>query len=153
MEVLLRQDVSDLGVMGDVVEVADGYARNYLLPRRLAVEVTDSNLQEVERAREAKKQRLMKERERAEQLQEQLQGLEAVVEARATEEGHLFGSVGAEDVADALRSSGFDTIRPANVVLPRPIEQVGEYELEIMCHPEVSAEVLLHVVSLEEEPQ
>jgi large subunit ribosomal protein L9 len=145
MQVLLRQNVEKLGKIGDIVNVAPGYARNYLLPRKLALEVTKANVESLQRAKEA---RLKREREEVERLKEvcaRLEGFLCVVEARATETGHLFGSVGPEQVAQALVQSGFESIRQSNVVLPQHIEQVGDYDVEIMLHPEVRANIKLRV--------
>lgn len=151
MEVVLRQDVEKLGQMGDVVEVADGYARNYLLPRRLAVLATPANKAEIEKAREARRQREVAERERVENLAGRLDGFLCYIPVRATEKGHLFGSVGPKNVAEALHESGFETIRPSNVSLTRPIEETGDYPIEIMLHPEVRVTVTVRVTAEEEE--
>lgn len=153
MEVLLRQDVENLGRMGDVVEVADGYARNYLLPKRFAVPVTDENLDEIEHARDARRQRDQEEMERINRQAELLEGFLCYITARATERGHLFGSVGAAQVAEELDSSGFEGIRPSNVALPRAIEEVGDYEVEVMLHPEVRVHIVVRVAAAEEEEE
>jgi len=151
MEVLLRQDVDKLGAMGEVVDVATGYARNYLIPRKLAVAVTAANLDEVRRAREAKLQRDSEEMQRVKELCQSIEGFLCLVKARATEEGHLFGSVTAEIVAEALVESGFKTVRPANIVMQRHLEQLGDYELEVMLHPDARAHITVRVAPLEEE--
>jgi large subunit ribosomal protein L9 len=151
MEVVLRTDVEKLGRLGDVVEVADGYARNYLLPKKLAVRVTEENLTEIERARDARREREREELERVSRQAELLEGFLCYITARATERGHLFGSVGAELVAEELVQSGFEGIRPSNVNLPRPIEEVGDYDVEVMLHPEVRVNITVRVAAEEEE--
>jgi large subunit ribosomal protein L9 len=151
MQVLLRMDVPDLGQMGQVVDVADGYARNYLLPKRIAVPVTSENLGEVDRAREARRQREMEELERINRQAELLEGFLCYITARATERGHLFGSVGAEDVAQQLALSGFEGIRSSNVSLHRPIDEVGDYEVELMLHPEVRVKITVRVAREEDD--
>ncbi len=151
MEVLLRRDVENLGHLGDVVEVADGYARNYLLPKEIAVPVTPQNLQQIEAAREARRQREREELDRVSRQAELLEGFLCFITARATEQGHLFGSVGAENIATELVDSGFDGIRPSNISLARPIEEVGDYEVEVMLHPEVRVTITVRVAPLEEE--
>ena len=151
MEVLLRSDIENLGQMGDVVEVANGYARNYLLPRKLAVEVSPVNLKMVDAAREAKHRRELDELERLGELGDKLAGFLCYLEMRATGTGHLFGSVGPEQVAQSLVESGFDTIRPSNVNMPTHIEELGDFDVEIMLHPEVRANILLRVAQLSEE--
>lgn len=150
MEILLRRDVENLGQIGDVVQVPDGYARNYLLPKKLAVKVTPTNLKMAEVAREARHQREQDELDRLHELAEKLSGFLCYVEMRATEQGHLFGSVGPEHVAQTLLESGFEAIRASNVNMPIHIEEVGDYELEIMLHPEVRTNITLRVASLSE---
>jgi len=145
MQLLLREDVKDLGHTGDIVEVAEGYARNYLLPKRLAIRVKEANLQAVERAREARRQREMEELERVRSLAGRLEGFLCFIEASATDAGHLYGSVGAEQIAQALVESGFENLRPANVNLPHHIEQAGDYEVEIMLHPDVRVPIKVRV--------
>jgi large subunit ribosomal protein L9 len=151
MEVLLRKDVEKLGRMGDVVEVANGYARNYLLPRRIAVPVTQDNLRKFQAAIDARGQRELEELERVTRQAEMMEGFLCYITARATEMGHLFGSVGPQQVAEQLAESGFEGIRPANVSLDRHIEEVGDYEIEVMLHPDVRAHVLVRVAREEEE--
>lgn len=151
MEVLLRQDVDRLGRMGDVVEVADGYARNYLLPKNIAVPVTQENLQETERARQARRQRDQEELERVGRQAELLEGFLCFITVRATEQGHLFGSVGPQQIADELVRSGFEGIRPSNINLARPVAEVGDYEVEVMLHPQVRANILVRVAAEQEE--
>ena len=151
MEVLLRRDVENLGQMGSVVEVADGYARNYLLPKKLAVEVTAGNLKAVEAAQSARRERDLDELQRLREVAERLSGFLCYVQMRATEEGHLFGSVGPEQVAQVLVESGFEAIRLSNVNMPRHVEEVGDSELEIMLHPEVRVNITLRVAALGED--
>ena len=150
MEVLLRQDVTDLGEIGDVVDVANGYARNYLLPRKLAVQVTEANLETVRRAREARLQRDREEVDRVKDVATRLEGFLCFIPVRATEQGHLYGSVGAEDVAEVLAHSGFESIRPANIIMPLHFEEVGDYDLEVMLHPEVRVQITVRVAPLED---
>jgi large subunit ribosomal protein L9 len=153
MEVLLRQDVEKLGRLGDVVDVAAGYARNYLLPRKIAVPVTARNLREVEAAREAQRLRSQEELARVSRQAEMLEGFLCYLSARATEKGHLFGSVGAQQIADQLVQSGFEGVRASNISLARPITEVGDYDVEVMLHPEVRARILVRVAGEEEEEE
>lgn len=153
MQVLLRKDIENLGKRGKVVDVADGYARNYLLPRELVMKVTKSNMQEVEAARAAKERRDQKELERVKGVAERLEGFSCTIQKRTTEKGHLFGSVTAEDVVDSLVDHGFESIRISNVMLPTPLEDVGEYEVEIMLHPEVSVPIKVKVGTSEQEAE
>jgi len=151
MEVLLRKDIDQLGRMGDVVRVADGYARNYLLPRRMAVPVTPDNVQEIDKARQARLQREQEELERVGRQAEMLDGFLCYIQARATEKGHLFGSVGAQQVVEQLAQSGFEGIRATAVSLDRPIQEVGDYDVEIMLHPSVRASILVRIAREEDE--
>jgi len=145
MRILLREDVKDLGRMGDIVDVAEGYARNYLLPKRVAMKASEANVQAIDRARAARKQRETEEIARVQLLAEEIEGFLCFIEARATESGHLFGSVGAEQIAAALAASGFETIRPSNVNLPEHIEQLGDSQVELMLHPQVRVNITLRI--------
>ena len=151
MDVLLRKDIERLGRMGDVVRVADGYARNYLLPRRMAVPVTADNMQEIEKARQARLQREQEELARVSRQAEMLDGFLCYITVRATDKGHLFGSVGAQQIVEHLAQSGFEGIRATAVSLDRPIQEVGDYDVEIMLHPTVRASVLVRIAKEEEE--
>lgn len=153
MEILLRQDVDNLGEIGDVVDVADGYARNYLLPREMAVPVTDANLERVKREQKAKKEREAEEVERVEELAEEIEGFVCLIEARATDKGRLFGSVTARDVAEALEENGFEGIRASNIVIPRAFEELGDYDIEVMLLPEVRVPITVRIVPPVEEAE
>jgi len=151
MEILLCQDVENLGRLGDVVEVADGYARNYLLPKKLAVPVTAANTEDLRRAREARSSRERDEMERIKEEAGKLEGFLCFVPLRATEEGHLFGSVGPTQIAEVLAESGFERVRAASVNLERHLEEVGDYQVEVMLHPEVRVNITVRIAALEEE--
>jgi len=153
MQVLLRRDVEKLGQLGDVVEVADGYARNYLLPKKIAVPVTAQNLREMEAARQARQRRAEEELSRVSRQAEMLEGFLCYITARATDKGHLFGSVGPQQIADQLVQSGFEGIRSTSISLERLIDQVGDYEVEVMLHPEVRARILVRIAREEEEEE
>jgi large subunit ribosomal protein L9 len=149
MQVLLREDVAHLGRLGDVVDVAAGYARNFLLPKHLAMPVTADNLRAIESARQARIQREKEEIERVSRQAEMLEGFLCFVTAKATEAGHLFGSVGQQQIADQLVASGFEGVRAASISLDRPIEEVGDYDIEVMLHPEVRTKILVRVAAEE----
>ena len=151
MEVLLQKDVEKLGRMGDVVDVADGYARNYLLPKRLASPVTADNLRAIEKAREARHVREVEEVERVRVQAKNLEGFLCFISARATDKGHLFGSVGPQQIADHLAASSFEGIRATNIELAKPIEEVGDYQVSVMLHPEVRATITVRVASEEDQ--
>lgn len=135
MKVLLMSDVGRLGFVGDVVEVAEGFARNYLLPQGLAQAATEANIRAIAEVKAAKAQQRRLERDRKEKVAEGMGGAEAVIAAAANEQGHLFGAVHARDIAANLRAQGFD-VRDEYVGLAENIKEVGTYEvrLEFAAH-------------------
>jgi large subunit ribosomal protein L9 len=145
MEVILREDVEKLGNRGQVVKVADGYARNYLLPKRLAVAATAANKKIVEQERHAHLRREARDKADAEDLAKLLAGVVVTIVRKAGEQEQLFGSVTAQDISDALARQNFSIDR-RKVHLEDPIKQLGEYQVTIRLHREVSAPVGVHVV-------
>jgi large subunit ribosomal protein L9 len=150
MEVILREHVENLGRRGDVVKVADGYARNYLLPRRLALLVTEHNKRQVARERLRADVREAEERTAAEALGGRLAAIECVLARRVGETETLYGSVTAADVADCVAAQGIEIDR-RKIQLAEPIKQLGEFSVPIRLHREVTAEVKVRVVRQEEE--
>jgi large subunit ribosomal protein L9 len=148
MEVILREDIDRLGNRGQVVKVADGYARNFLLPKRLAVAATEANRKIVEQERQAHLRREAKLKGEAEDLGKLLTGVSVTITQKAGENDQLFGSVTAKDVADALAAKNF-TIDRRKVQLDEPIKQLGEYKVPVRLHKDVTAEVTV-VVAKEE---
>jgi len=146
MQLLLKQDIEKLGSMGDVVAVKNGYARNYLLPKGLATTVTEENIRKVERARRQIELEREKALEDVRNLAEQLDVASCTVVAKANEEGHLFGSVGPQQIANALAGDGFK-VDPKTVELETPIKDLGVYDITIRLHPEVSATCKVWVVA------
>ncbi len=152
MKLLLCEDVEKLGWLGDIVNVKDGYARNYLLPQGLAIVPTERNIQSLaeEKARRAEVRKL--ERERLEQVVEGVEGAEVVLAGKANEQGHLFGSVTARDIAENLRLQGFE-IKDAMVQLPGGhIKELGTHDVTLKVAVDLTAAVKVVVVS-EDEPQ
>jgi large subunit ribosomal protein L9 len=145
MEVILREDIEKLGNRGQVVKVASGYARNYLLPKRLAVAATESNKKIVEQERQAHLRKEAKLQSEAQDLAKLMQGLIVEISAKAGENDQLFGSVTAKDIADALEAKGF-TIDRRKVVLEEPIRSLGEHKVTVRLHRDVSTEVPVNVV-------
>jgi large subunit ribosomal protein L9 len=145
MEVILREDVDKLGSRGQVVKVAPGYARNFLLPKRLAVPATDANKKIVEQERQAALRREAKEAVDAQELAKLLAPVEITISQRAGENGQLFGSVTSGDIAAKLEERKFHIDR-RKIVLKDPIKQLGEFGIPIRLHREVSVEIKLHVV-------
>ena len=144
VKLLLNESIKNVGRVGDIVEVSAGYARNYLLPRQLAVEPTPNNVKKIEaRRKEIEKQ----ERERREQqavLLKQLEGVEVTLERRANEQGHLFGSVSATDIAKALQAQGFN-VQPDDVLLPGKLDRIEKYAVAIRFAEDLKGEVKVWV--------
>ena len=148
MEVILREDIERLGNRGQVVRVADGYARNFLLPKRLAVAATDANRKIVEQERQAHVRREAKQKDEAEDLSKLLNGVTVTIAQKAGENDQLFGSVTSKDVADALALKDF-TIDRRKVLMDEPIKQLGEFKIPVRLHKDVTAEVTVQVVKEE----
>ena len=148
MELILREDVAKLGHRGDLVKVADGYARNYLLPRKLAVAATPGNRKLVEQLREAAVRLEATERGDAEKLAGLLAGVVLTVRRKAGEGDHLFGSVTSLDVTEALAAKGFQVDR-RKVHLEDPIKYLGEFDVPLKLHKAVTATVKVQIVKEE----
>jgi large subunit ribosomal protein L9 len=145
MEVILRQHVDNLGRRGEIVKVADGYARNYLLPRKLALPATPGNKQHVERERRIVEAREAEERGSAEALASRLSALTITIARRVGDTEQLYGSVTAGDIAEFLHGKGFDIDR-RKLILPEPIKAIGEHDVPLKLHREVTVPLKVHVV-------
>ena len=145
MKVLLCEDIEKLGWLGDVVEVAEGYARNYLLPQRLATPATEANVRAIadEKAKRAEQRKLAGKRLEAEM--KKVEGAEAVVAAKANEQGHLFGSVTAREIAANLREQGFE-VTDGIVQLPEHIKEVGTHAVTLKFSEDLTTTVNVVVV-------
>ena len=148
MEVILRQDVEKLGSRGQVVRVAPGYARNFLLPNKIAVPATDANRKIVEQERQAHLRRDAKLKGEAEGLAKLVNGVTRTIAQKAGENDQLFGSVTSGNIADALDQKNF-TIDRRKIQLEEPIKQLGEYKVPVRLHKDVTAEVTV-IVTREE---
>jgi large subunit ribosomal protein L9 len=148
MEVILREEIEKLGRRGDVVKVASGYARNYLLPKRLAVAATDSNKKIVEQEKQSYLRRESKEIGDASDLAKMMANVEVTIAQKAGENDQLFGSVTSQDVAAALERAGY-TIDRRKVNLEEPIKSLGDYKVTVKLHREVSVELPVHVIKEE----
>jgi large subunit ribosomal protein L9 len=151
MRVILREDVEKLGTRGQMVRVAEGYARNFLLPKRLAVVATDANVKIVEQERQAGLRREAKEKSAAEELGKLVAALTLSTTQKAGEADQLFGSVTAKDIADLLEKQGY-TIDRRKIHLETPIKTLGEHKVPVRLHREVTVDVTL-VVNKEESEQ
>jgi len=145
MEVILREHVENLGRRGEVVKVAAGYARNYLLPRKLALSVTDANKRQIERERAAAEARDLEEKGQAEALGQRLSQTEVEIARRVGENDTLYGSVTTSDIAQALAAKGFE-VEKRRIQLPEALKALGEVTVPIKIHREVTAQVRVKVV-------
>ena len=138
MEVILKEDVAKLGSRGDVVKVAEGYGRNFLLPRKLAIEANKGNKAVIEQMKAASVRRSAKEKGQAEELAKQFDGVSVSFQRRSGENDQLFGSVTSSDIADALAKKGFDVDR-RKIQLHEPLKTIGEFTVPIKLHKDVTA--------------
>jgi len=145
MEVILREHVEHLGKRGEIVKVAAGYARNYLLPRKLALPATDGNKKHVERERRIVEARESQERGVAEALAARLAAVDITIARRVGDTEQLYGSVTSGDIADFLKEKGFD-VDKRKLILPEAIKAIGDYDVPLKLHREVTIPLKVHVV-------
>jgi large subunit ribosomal protein L9 len=138
MEVILKEDITKLGSRGDVVKVAEGYGRNYLLPRKLAIQATAGNKAVIVQMKAASVRRSAKEKTQAEELAKQVDGISVSFERRSGEHDHLFGSVTSGDIADAVAKKGINLDR-RQIQLHEPLKTLGEFTVPVKLHKEVTA--------------
>ena len=146
MEVILREHVDNLGRRGEIVKVADGYARNYLLPRKLALLVTEGNKKQIERERAKFEAKEAEEKKIAEAMAARLATVELIIPRKVGETEALYGSVTTADIADALAAKGFELDR-RKLHLPDPIKRLGEYEVPVKLHRDVTVKLKVRVVA------
>lgn len=150
MQIILQEDVEKLGNRGQVVEVAEGYARNFLLPRKLALEASAGNLKRLEKMRAVFAKKEATEKEAAQKLAELLAGVSVELHRRAGDNDQLFGSVTSSDISESLTAQGFN-IDKRKIALTEPIKVIGEYEIPLKLHREVTASVKLAVKKEEQQ--
>ena len=148
MEVILREDIDKLGNRGEIVKVAPGYARNFLLPKRLAVAATESNKKIVEQERQAHLRKEAKLEGEAQDLAKMMGNVSVTIKQKAGENDQLFGSVTSKDVADALNAAGYSIDR-RKIQLEEPIKQLGEFKVPVRLHKNVTTEVTVTVAKEE----
>lgn len=146
MKLIMIKEVPNVGKQGDIVDVADGYARNYLLPRNLAVKATPGALAKAESMRQARIEAEERALEAAQQLAQSLVGSRVVVAARAGDEGKLFGSIGTGDVAEAIKKFTGHEVDRKIVSVEKPIREIGLHEVTLKPHVEVEFQVILDVI-------
>jgi len=144
MEVILKEDVTKLGQRGDVVKVADGYGRNYLLPGKLAIEATANNKAVIEQMKGSSIRKLAKEKIESEELSKKLEAVELVFERKVGENDHLFGSVTSGDIAQQLEEKGY-TVDRRKISLEEPLKTLGEFHVPIKLHREVTTHLKVTV--------
>jgi large subunit ribosomal protein L9 len=150
MKVILTQDVDTLGLVGQIVDVSSGYARNKLLPGELAVKASASNMRAFEKTRAEFEVRSLKEKERAEQLAQQIGALSLTISQKSGENDKLYGSVTSMDLAQLLSDNKVDIDR-RKIRMQEPIKTLGDFEIPVKIHPEVTATFKVSVVKAEEE--
>jgi large subunit ribosomal protein L9 len=144
MQVILKEDVRDLGLIGDVVNVKDGYARNYLIPKGLAVESSARNIKALEHEKKKIQERIKKAKIKAEELASNISSTTITIKAKVGEGDKLFGSVTAMDIAEALKKEGMD-IDKKKILLEEPIKRLGSYAVNVKIHSDVLAQVNVQV--------
>ena len=147
MKLILNADMPNLGAPGDIVEVKDGYGRNYLLPRNLAVVATRGAEKQVEQIRRAQKTREIRDLGHAQQVDGQLKELNVTVSAKAGDSGRLFGSVTPADVVGAVRAAGGPTLDKRSVDVPGQIKTIGKHAVQVRLHPDVTTDLPIAVVA------
>ena len=145
MKVILRKDLETLGAVGEIVEVKEGYARNYLIPRGIALKADAKNIKILEEEQKKANLKLRKDKKSAEKLAQKLDTVSCTVAVTVGEEDRVFGSVTTQDISDLLKDKGFDIDRK-KIVLDEPIKALGIYDIPIKLHSEVEAKIKLWVV-------
>jgi large subunit ribosomal protein L9 len=147
MKLILTQDVNGLGAPGDVVEVKDGYGRNYLLPRGFATPWTKGGEKQVAQIKRAREVREVRDIDQATHVKNSLEGLKVTLKARTGDTGRLFGAVTVSDVVDAITAAGGPAVDKRKVTIVSPIKTVGAHKVEVRVHPEALASLTVDVVS------
>ncbi|NLP42339.1 MAG: 50S ribosomal protein L9 [Veillonellaceae bacterium] len=147
MKVILQQEVKKLGKKGAIIEVSEGYARNYLLPQKLAIPATNSNVNTVKLQKEAEARKHQRILDEAKVLAAQLAKVELTIKVKMGEGGRLFGSVTAKDIADALLAAHKLELDKRKIELKESIKALGTYPITIKIHPEVSAQIQVHIIA------
>jgi len=145
MKVILRQDIQGLGKMGDIVNVANGYARNYLLPRKMAMMATEQNIRLLEIEKKRMEARLLKSRQEAEELAKKIEETTVTIGREVGEGEKMFGSVTSTDIVEALEKEGI-SVDKRQILLERPIKKTGLFHIPVKVHPDITATLKLWVV-------
>ena len=146
MKIILLQDVKKMGSKGDIIEVAEGYARNYLMPRKLAVEATQGHVKDLQQKKASEAKKKEKKLEEAEKLAETLSKLTVKISTKVGDAGRLFGSITSKDISDALKAQHKIDIDKKKMDLESPIKSLGVFPVTAKLHPRVQAKIDVHVV-------
>jgi len=146
MKVILKEDVKNLGKMGDIVNVAEGYSRNFLIPKKLAVEAITENIKALEHQKKIIQEKAKKIKDASRNLSDKISSLNITIKAKAGEEEKLFGSITSMDIAAALKNEGIE-IDKKKISLEEPIKRLGSYTVSVKIHPEITAQLNITVVS------
>jgi len=149
MKVILTKDVKGTGKKGDIVNAAEGYARNYLLPKGLAIEATGSNLKEIDRQKAILEKKKADERDKARQLQERLENVTVTIPVKTGEGGRLFGSITSKDIGEALETKHGITVDKRKIELKSPIKNLGIHPVVLKLHPEVAVTLNINITAAE----
>ena len=150
MKVILMQDVESLGLEGDIVDVARGYARNYLVPQGISIEASTGNLKALETRKKKIMAKRMKDKEAAERVKENISQVTITIKGKAGEEGKLYGSVTSRDIAQELEKKDI-TVDRKKIIIDEPIRTIGEFDVGIKLYPEVVAQIKVFVEKMQEE--
>jgi large subunit ribosomal protein L9 len=145
MKIILKEDIKKIGKMGQIVDVADGFARNYLVPKGLAIEANTKNIRSVEHEKKIVHEKARKLKDSAQDLSSKISAMTITIKAKAGEEGKLFGSVTTMDIAEALHNEGIE-IDKKRISLEEPIKRLGSYPINIKLHPDVSVQLNIQVI-------
>lgn len=145
MKVILKEDVKNIGNMGQIVDITDGFARNYLIPRGLAVEANVKNIKSLEHEKKVIQEKVKKIKISSQTLSDKLANMTLVIKAKAGEEGKLFGSVTTMDIAGQLKNEGFE-IDKKKISLEEPIKRLGSYSVNIKLHADISTQINIQVI-------
>ena len=146
MKIILKQDVKGLGRKEEIVNASDGYAKNYLIPRGIAVEATVGNVNEAKNKQQAAKDKKQRELEQAKEFAARLENKTVTIKARAGDSGKLFGAISGKDIADAIKSQYDAEVDKKNIVLHEPIKTAGEHQLEIRVYAGVTVNINVNIV-------
>ncbi len=140
MKIILRNDVESVGKAGDLVNVSDGYARNFLIPRGLGIEASSKSMKVLKNEMDTAERRVQKEKKAAQSMVERLEGVTCIISRKVGQQDKLFGSVSTKDIGDALRAQGIE-IDKRNIILEDPIKSLGEFSVKIKLHSGISADI------------